>query len=403
MKKALFLGCCIVVIFAAYKREELPVRPFVISSAMSIDSLPGSSPHFTAGTSGNPVISWVRHVTDSTAVLCYSYLKNGEVIEVTPSTNIHPHGENIPKVIVKPSGEVIAIWGADNPRAANKYSGLVYYAQSFDNGKTWSDALPLVKDSAGDDQRYFDVALMNNGEVAIIWLDNRTTSGMDGSALYMAQTSGNNGFVQEKIVSEPACQCCRTKLYADTKGNLHAVYRGIIQDSIRDMVHVISEDGGQTFSAPERIHHDNWVLRGCPHTGPAMTENAAGLHFAWFTGGLTKGSFYIRTGNNGRSFNAYSSISEKGTHPQLASLADGKIVVVWDETVRKEDKLYKRIGMQVRTAEGFEPVDQYITEDTSFASYPVLFPTGSREMSVAYTVKANGKEYIRWKNVTINR
>ena len=67
------------------------------------------------------------------------------------------------------------------------------------------------------------------------------------------------------------------------------------------------------FSKPNRIFNDNWVLRGCPHTGPSMTENNDGLHFARYTGVLSKGSFYINSHDNGNSFQHHDSISSKGS------------------------------------------------------------------------------------------
>jgi hypothetical protein len=88
---------------------------------------------------------------------------------------------------------------------------------------------------------------MKNGEVVIIWLDNRKTEDVEGSALYCAVTNGKNGFASEVLASQPACQCCRTSLFVDNHDNIHALYRGIINDSIRDMVHVVSSDGGKNF------------------------------------------------------------------------------------------------------------------------------------------------------------
>ena len=287
--------------------------------------LPGTSPYFTHDTKGNPVLSWARSVNDSSEVFCYSVSIDqgksfGKPIVVPGSNNIHAHAENLPKIIFKPSGEIIALWGASNPNPKNKYSGLVFYAQSFDEGRTWTEPKTLVKDSASIDQRYYDVALMPNGEAAIIWLDNRKTSKKEGSALYFASTKGRDGFQDEQLVTEACCQCCRTDLFIDSKSGIHILYRGIIQDSIRDMLHIVSVDNGKTFSSPKRISDDNWVLKGCPHTGPAMTENENGLHFAWFTGGNNKGCYYANSVDNGKSFSPRNNISSFGSHPQITSL-----------------------------------------------------------------------------------
>jgi hypothetical protein len=369
-----------------------------------LDSMQGACPYLTKDNKGNAVLSWVRTINDSSAVFCYAVSTNGGKSFETPvvipkSDNIQPHGENLPKIIFKPSGEIIALWGIANPNPSNKYSGLVYYAQSFDQGKNWSAPRPLVSDTSGFDQRYYDVALLPNGEAGVIWLDNRTTSAKEGSALYFASTSGKNGFQNEKRISESCCQCCRTDLFVDSKKGIHVLYRGIIKDSIRDMVHAVSTDGGDHFSEPKRISEDNWVINGCPHTGPAMTENNKGLHFAWFTGGKNKGSFYTKSTDNGNSFDKRYSISSLGSHPQLATLADGALVIVWDESVQAEGKMYKRIGIQKRNAEGVSQEKKYITSENRMATFPVISPVDQTSSLVAYSVKKNDRSFIEFQLV----
>ena len=379
----------------------------IISSAPSrIDSIAGSSPYLTKDHKGNVVLSWVRDLDDSSSIFCYAVSSDGgrtfnRAVVVPPSSNVLPHSENIPKVIFKPSGEILAVWGIGNPNPHNKYSGLVNYSQSFDEGKTWTEAKPLVKDTASFDQRYSDIALLPNGEAAIIWLDNRLTTAKDGAALYFASTHGRNGFDQERLVSQPCCECCRTDLFVDKKNNIHVLYRGIIQDSVRDMVHTVSTDGGNTFSEPKQINDDHWVLNGCPHTGPAMTENEAGLHFAWFTGGGKTGSFYTRTTDNGTSFTGYDSISHVGRHPQLASLPGGELIIVWDEAVTNLNNLNKRIGLQIRTAEGKNIKTAFITPDNLFSSYPVVSPFDQHSSLVAFTRKDGEKNYIMYQRVAL--
>lgn len=377
------------------------------NEATQLDSLPGQCPYLTKDTKGNIVLSWVRMVNDSSSVFCYAVSKDGgkrfeQPIVIPSSDNIEPHSENLPKIIFKPSGEIIALWGAANPNPKNKYSGQVFYTQSFDEGKTWNTPRPLVSDTASFDQRYYDVALLPNGEAGIIWLDNRKTTTKEGSGLYFASTEGKNGFQGDRLISQPCCQCCRTDLFVDTKGSLHVLYRGIIQDSIRDMVHTVSTDGGQTFSSPQRISNDNWVIKGCPHTGPAMTENKEGLHFAWFTGGKNAGCFYTRSTTNGNSFVGYDSVSALGSHPQMTSLPDGNLVMVWDETVKAENGLNKKIGVQKRTPAGIDKGKTFLTADSTMATYPVLSAVDNNTSLVAYTEKRGGKNYIAWQVVHFN-
>jgi len=373
---------------------------------MILDSMSGQCPYLVKDEKGNTVISWIRMINDSTTALCYAVSEDGKTfsqpIVIPNSGHIQPHGENLPKISFKPSGELIALWGSGNPNQHNKYSGLVYYVQSFDKGKTWTSPKPLVNDTASYDQRYYDVALLPNGETGIIWLDNRKNTTKDGSALYFASTTGRNGFGTGRLLSEPCCQCCRTDLFIDSKKGIHALYRGIIHDSIRDMVHIVSNDDGKSFSEPMRISNDNWVINACPHTGPAMTENADGMHFAWFTGGNARGCYYTRSSDNGHSFLAKDSVNKKGSHPQLVSLDNGDVAIAWDEGGMMGEKVVKKVGLQLRSAEGKPLFSDYITDDASMAGFPVLSSLKDHTILIAYTVNKKNKPFVAYRLINVN-
>ena len=404
MKIVKFLIAALVVITGCRQKNDHAM--IEAGQEIVIDSIPGQCPYLTRDLEGNEVISWVRMINDSTTSFCYAVSSDGttfgDPVVITASHRIQPHGENLPKIIFKPTGEIIALWGSGNPNVHNKYSGLVYYTQSFDKGKSWSDARALVNDTASYDQRYYDVAMLPNGETGIIWLDNRKTTNKDGSALYFASTSGRNGFGAGRLISQPCCQCCRTDLFVDSKNGVHALFRGIIQDSIRDMVHIVSNDGGNSFSEPARISEDNWVLNGCPHTGPAMTENANGIHFAWFTGGGSRGCYYTKSTDNGHSFVSKDSVSSKGSHPQLAPLSNGDVVIVWDEGGMMGEKAIKKIGLQLRDANGRALFSNYITSDTSMANYPVVSSLKDGSALIAYTIYKHNKPFIAFQKLNVN-
>lgn len=304
MKNVFIIGSLISILFSCTdttheKEEEYSEK--MISMDTNSET---TCPFLTNDNNGNIAISYIKEKSDSIAVMCYAISIDkghsfGEPVEIPASREVHPSAENLPKIVFKPDGEIIAVWGVDNSSPEKKYGGLVYYAQSFDQGNNWSEAKPLVEDTASIDQRYFDVSILKNGEAGIIWLDSRTKTDKQGSTLYYAQTNGKSGFQNEKPIGETICQCCRTDLFVDRKGNIHAAYRDIINDSIRDMVHTVSIDGGKTFSQSKRISDDNWAINGCPHTGPTMTENNSGLHFAWYTMGGGSGVFYSFTNDNG--------------------------------------------------------------------------------------------------------
>ncbi|HTE27490.1 sialidase family protein [Flavitalea sp.] len=394
----------IALILSACGGDKKSVKPFA-SNEMLADTLPGQCPYLTKDNKGNTVLSWVRMINDSSAVFCYAVSPDGKTfgspIVIPGSEDIEPHGENLPKIIFKESGEVIALWGTKSTSTKNKFAGMVSYTQSFDGGNTWNAEIKsLVPDTSANDQRYYDVALLPNGEVGVIWLDNRKTNGKEGSALFFATTKGKKGFVGERRIAESCCQCCRTDLFVDSKGGIHTLYRGVINDSIRDMVHAVSVDGGKTFSEPKRISDDNWVINGCPHTGPSMTENKEGLQFAWFTGGKNKGSYYASSKDNGISYSPRNPVSELGSHPQLTSFKSGRLAIVWDEMVDIGNKSIKKIGIQTRAADGKNMAAKFITTDTLSASFPVITTINETSALVAYSQMKGRHNYITYQLVS---
>ena len=379
------------------KKHDITLSPETM-----IDTASASCPFLTKDSKGNIVLSWIRKSNSSSMAYCYAVSTDeGKTFsaprKIPSSSNAYEHAENLPKMLFKPSGEIIAVWGAANPNPKNMYSGLIFYSQSFDNGKNWSKAKKLVNDTAGIDQRYFDVALMPDGEAGIIWLDNRKKTNKEGSALYFATTKGKDGFQNEKLINESACECCRTELFTDTKKNIHVLYRAIINDSIRDMVHCISVNEGNDFSFPQRISNDNWVINGCPHTGPAMAENSNGLQFTWFTGGNGAGIYYDHSNKYGTEFSQRDILSgPSGKHPQIATLTNENIAILWDENFIKNKKAISLIGLQERSPDGKNILKKYITSDTSISSYPVITALNDNAI-IAYTKSVNNKNYVVYR------
>lgn len=350
-------------------------RPSVISHI----NMDASCPYFTQTAEGIPVVSWIeKDSAEDAGTMFYTLYDSatqmfGPPIEIPVTKGVIPHDENLPKMLFKKDGVVIAVFGVEANDARNKYAGKVMYTQSFDGGRSWQAAQPLVRDTAGYDQRYFDVAVTKDGEGAIVWLDNRKDTSAEGSSVYFAKAAGKEGFRDEKRIVSQVCQCCRTRLYVAGTGDIHIVYRAILNDSIRDMVHQVSVDQGQTFSSPVRISADNWVVRGCPHTGPTLTANSSGLHFAWFTMGNGKGAFYCKSVDNGLSYTKKESLSDEpmAKHPQIYTI-DDRLLLVWDEPVPFRKSSNSRIGYQWRKADGSLDRAGRLTDSTVYASYPVL-------------------------------
>jgi len=364
----------------------------------------GSCVNLFKAKDGSVIISWVRDISDSQSVLCYAVSPDGKAfgptIEVSTSDNVHPHAENLPRVIKTPQGKLLAAWGAANPNPKNPYAGLVYFSWSADNGKSWSSRQSLSNDSNSIDQRYFDIDILKDDRVGVIWLDSRNDAKKEGSSLYFATFNEKNAIVNEKAIGATCCQCCRTDLFVDKEGNVHTVYRKIINDSIRDMVHAVSYDNGNTFSSAERISADNWVINGCPHSGPAIAQTQEGIAFAWYTLGSGGGVFYTTSKDNGKTFSKRDSVSSRPSakHPQLQVSDAGDQLIVWDESSSQGN----RIGLQVRSRDGKKLENTFLTDSTGRASFPVIKALGNQFL-VAFSGRkhADDKEQVFYKIVDL--
>ena len=118
MKKIIPFYPIIIFIFSSCHLEN-SVPSISLSQEKNIDSAQSSCPFLTKDNNNNIVLCWVRETGSDKAIVCYAVSKNkgktfDSTIEVTASDNVYPHGENMPKLIFKPSGEIIAGWGTDN-------------------------------------------------------------------------------------------------------------------------------------------------------------------------------------------------------------------------------------------------------------------------------------------------
>ncbi len=127
-----------------------------------------------------------------------------------------------------------------------------------------------------------------------------------------------------------------------------------------------------------------------------MTENKNGLQFAWFTGAGKKGCYFTSSSNNGQSFSAADSVSGNGSHPQLTTLSNGQLMLVWDEAIQFNNKPFKRIATQLRNENGTSIGKTFLTIDSSNASYPVITALPSNKALIAYSEKKGEKNFIRY-------
>ncbi|MEM9917693.1 MAG: sialidase family protein [Bacteroidota bacterium] len=380
-----------------------------------------SGPFFTKDEKGQAVLVWTEALAakDATEHIVKFAKWNPSTsrfdppLAVPPSAGCRAHDESMSKIAFKKDGTIVSVFSKRSPTPKNRFAGALYYTQSFDGGQQWTEAryLHVGDTSSGKSRSFFDLATLADGEVGAIWLDSRLTKKRgDGSSLFFAKTEGKNGFVKDQVIGTSTCECCRTDLFVADNGDLHAVYRDIWQDSIRDMSHLLSIDNGQTFSQAQKVSSDNWVVNGCPHTGPSIGASKDALHCAWFSMGGGQGIYYSRTVDGNQPFGPRKLVTNSGVHPQLVTTSTDKLVFLWEErngssglghhghghhqSSTETEKASSTTYVKAQIWENGNPLSEHwISQADHTAEYPVATELADGTIGVAWVQNTQDEGY----------
>jgi len=288
-----------------------------------------------------PVVAWLENIEGKyvlSAAISYDYgetFKNKFQLPLT--ADVATHAESMPKVAFAGDGTIFAAYEKKTPTTENKYASSIFYVVSTDNGTSWTKEKFVHSDTMkGRSRSYFDIERLPDGTVGAAWLDIKLNQETGGRSVRFARTSSAHQFTNEVLIDSSACQCCRIDVHASQKKDVYISYRGLkkgpMGKQIRDMMIASSSDGGSTFSRPLLISADNWNIDGCPHTGPSICSNKAGLISLWYTEGTGTGIFYSETLGQSTTFQPKTVISSTGRHPQLCANGD-RIAMLWEENI----------------------------------------------------------------------
>ncbi|MCU0390737.1 MAG: glycoside hydrolase [Thermoflexibacter sp.] len=317
----------------------------------------------------------------------------GEKINIPIPESAALHIEGMPKIAFKKNGNLIAAYQTKAKSEVNKHASNIYYTFSQDDGKTWSVPAMVHQNQTPDQGRsFFDITTLKNGEVGITWLGESNKS---GRPVKFAQTNSKNEFVGEIDVDSVACQCCRTAIFSDEKGNISIVYRDILENNIRDISVVTSSDNGKTFSAPTCFSGDSWNINGCPHNGPDVVSNGKNIYATWFTGAKERGIYYASLDIKNKKAQK-TLISSSGKNIQLSLLDSEKQVLVYNEDKVENEIYYSAIYAQIKPTNQVIP----ITPPNAFAKFSVVINSDKESFIVAWIENISGEELVRWKRVS---
>ena len=392
MKKLLFISTACLLLAQSCSNKKTEGESVLLSNSKN----KATCVSFSSDENNQPVVSWCETGEHDTKMFFLSFLDKQQntfsnPVDVPIEQSATFHEEGMPKIAIKGDGTIVAVYEIAAPTEQNRFAGFVKYIQSFDKGKTWTSPHYLAADTTpGKGHSFASATRLSDGEIGACWLDVAFENAKNGRPVLFAKTNGRNGFNGETVVDSLACQCCRTAISCDGKGNISIMFRDILSDSIRDMSLVTSTDDGKTFSRAMPFTNDGWVINGCPHNGPAVA-NVGGNSFAtWFTGGPNSGVYFAALNSKGEVTDR-KTISPNARNIQLCVLPNDIKLVAYNEGQKISDSFYTKIMVNKITGDKMFTMD--ITPEKSKAGYPVLQALNHDKVVVAW--EENDKIYYR--------
>lgn len=303
---------------------------------------------------------YVSHSEDKGA----SYSTPVQVNEVAEDTEFN--GENRPKIIVAPQGEVLLSW---TTKTSSNFTGLIRFSRSIDGGKTFEAPRTVNDDGLKTGHRFDSLFLSESGNLYLTWIDKRDMEASlaqggsyPGAAIYYAVSKDfGKTFSSNYRVSHNSCECCRIAMAPQGDDNVAILWRQIYDSQIRDhAIAVLSPEG--EVSALDRATVDDWYIDACPHHGPSMVQAQEDdqYHMAWFSAGdLHKGIYYARYDLGKADSSALIEIDATpgAGHPSLAQHGD-ELLLVW--------KGFNGVATQLRLMSSMDGGESWSTAKTLY-------------------------------------
>lgn len=243
-----------------------------------------NTPHLALDGRGRVLLSWTQRRPDSTVAIQMATWDGrawDSTRTIADNRQFFVNWADFPAITALGNGDLAAHWL--EREGGGKYAYGVRVVRSTDGGVTWG--APVTPHTDGLAAEHGFVSLWGEGTdgIGMVWLDGRK-SAMPDSAREMtirtASVSATGTLQREALVDARSCDCCQTGTAATRTGRV-LVYRDRTTEEIRDIAIVRQTDSGWT--APQKVHNDDWHYPGCPVNGPQVASSGDTVVVAWYT------------------------------------------------------------------------------------------------------------------------
>ncbi len=234
------------------------------------------------------------------------------------------------QLAVGKNGRVHVAWNGHAPEKGTYLDAPMLYTRLNDSGTGFETERNLITSAKGLDGGG-TVAADREGNVYVFWHASKPgdTNGEAGRAVFVARsTDEGETFAPEKLATAKptgACACCGMKAFADSRGNLFALYRGASDMVNRDEILLMSNNHAEHFTI---ISDHPWKLSSCPMSSAFLSESQADVLAAAETQGRV---YFVRVDPSTGKVSAPVSPEAQGKHPVAVANGRGEVLLVWLE------------------------------------------------------------------------
>lgn len=307
--------------------SAFPTRLEVPASSTS------GQPHLSAEDDGTVWVSWIERMETGQHALRYATRTDTSWSE--PRTVAHGgdwfvNWADVPSLRPLPNDRLAAHYLRSNGSSSLAYQ--VRITQTTASG-TWRPAVTPHDDETETEHGFVSLLPWPENKLLAVWLDGREMAGQEGHQGEMTLRGAvldSAGTVEDRaMLDERTCECCPTSAVRVGDEALVA-YRDRSKNEIRNIR--LTRFDGRSWSAPTRLHDDDWQIAGCPVNGPALAARGHRVAAAWYTApdGRTRVNVAF-SDDGGREFSAPVVVAE-GTptgRVDVVLLESGAAVVSW--------------------------------------------------------------------------